>query len=124
MDPIIKTQLIFLAIAFALAFLVETLVEYIFGTPMDKVPKLKPYKWILMYVALVIGVLLVLFYKIDLIALIQAVIKEEAPNVTLVGMILTGLAVGRGSNYLHQFVSKFFPNAPVPKQIPDDPPVQ
>lgn len=116
MDPILLLQIKYLAISFALAFLVETLVEAIFGIPMDKVPKLQPYKWCLMYIAMICGVLLVFFYKVDLIALLQAIIPGETLIITPVGMLLTGLAIGRGSNYLHQFVSRFFPSA---KEITD-----
>jgi hypothetical protein len=32
-----------------------------------------------------------------------------ANEITVVGMVLTGMAIGRGSNFLHQFVSQFFP---------------
>ena len=101
-------ELLVLAGVLAIAFLIETLTEYIFGTPMDKIPKLAPYKWLLMYIAAIWGVGMCLFYKLDLISLI---IQQDA---TVVGIVLTGLAVGRGSNYLHQFISKFFPGKPVP----------
>ena len=101
-------ELLILAIALALAFLVETMVEYLFGEIVNHVPKLAPYKWLLMYVAAAFGVGVALFYRVDLLALI---IQQEA---TIVGMVITGLAIGRGSNYLHQFISKFFPGKPVP----------
>ncbi len=101
-------DLLVIAIAFALAFLTETLVEYFFGEVANHVPKLQPYKWLLMYVAAIVGVALSLFYKIDLLALII-----QQPG-TVVGTVISGLAIGRGSNYLHQFVMKFFPNAPIP----------
>ncbi len=96
-------ELLILAGSFAIAFLTETLVEYLLGIPMDKFPKLTPFKWLLMYVAGAVGVGLSLFYKLDLLALIMA--REG----TVIGMVITGLAIGRGSNYLHQFVSQFFP---------------
>lgn len=99
-------ELLILAGAFALAFLIESLVEYIFGEPINHIPKIVPYKWLLMYVSAIAGVLLSLFYKLDLLALIMA--REG----TIVGMVITGLAIGRGSNFLHQFVSKFFPAKP------------
>jgi hypothetical protein len=102
-------ELLILAGAFALAFLIESLVEYLVGEPINHSPKLIPFKWLLMYVSACIGVGLSIFYKIDLIALI---FQREA---TIVGIVITGLAIGRGSNYLHQFVSKFFPGKPVPQ---------
>ncbi len=102
-----------LAIAFFVTFLVETLTEYIFGTPMDKIPKLAPYKWLLMYIAAIVGVLLAFFYKIDLVALIQKTMGDPF-EITWVGMLLTGLVMGHGSNFLHQIVQRFFPSVPIP----------
>ena len=101
-------ELLILAGAFALAFFTEGLVEYIFGTPMDKIPKLAPFKWLLMYVAAIVGVGLTIHYKLDLMALI---LKSD-PD--MVGIVITGLTIGHGSNFLHQFISKFFPGKPVP----------
>jgi len=101
-------ELLILAGSFALAFLIETLVEYLVGEPINHIPKLMPFKWLMMYVSAGVGVGLGLFYKIDLIALI---FQREA---TVVGIVITGLAIGRGSNYLHQFVGKFFPGKPIP----------
>lgn len=96
-------ELLILAGAFALAFLTEAFVEYFIGQVMDRFPKITPYKWVLMYVSAVVGIALALFYGLDLIALII-----DKGN-TVVGMVLTGMAIGRGSNFLHQFVSQFFP---------------
>lgn len=93
-----------LALVFALTFLVESLTEYIFGQIFDKIPKAQPYKFLLMYLAMLFGVGLCFYYSIDLISLIP-----PGSNVTPVGIVLTGLVVGRGSNFLHQFVSQFFP---------------
>jgi len=101
-------DILILAVAFALAFLTEAFTEYFIGQWFDKIPKLSPWKWCLIYVSALVGVGLALFYKLDLIALI---IQQDY---TYVGIILTGLAIGRGSNFLHQFVSKFFPSKPVP----------
>lgn len=93
-----------LLIVFALTFFCESFVEYVFGTAFDKVPKLVPYKWTLMYVAMAAGVGLAFYYSIDLISMLP-----PGSGVTPVGIILSGLAIGRGSNFLHQFVSQFFP---------------
>ena len=90
-----------LAVSLVLAFLTESMVEYIFGTAADRVPKLKPLRWMLIYVAMVVGIGLSLFYQLDLIALIS---KQEP---TVVGYIMTGLVVGRGANYLHGIVSEY-----------------
>lgn len=90
-----------LAVSLALAFLTESMVEYVFGTIADHVEKLKPYKWTLIYVALLVGVGLSWYYQLDLIALVA----EQEPG--QVGYIMTGLIVGRGANYLHDFVSAY-----------------
>ena len=102
-----------------LTFLNESLVEYIAGTPMDKSEKLKPYKWLLMYLAMVTGVLLSFYFKVDLIAMLPVWLAEllqykEIPAYapTTVGLLLTGLSIGRGSNFLHQLMAKFFPVKP------------
>jgi hypothetical protein len=95
-----------LIIIFVLAFLVESFVEYVFGTPMDKIPKLTPYKWLLMYLALAAGVGLAFYYRLDMISLLPG----EYP-ITPVGIILSGLILGRGAVFTHQFVSQFFPSA-------------
>ena len=98
-----KNELLVLAGSFALAFLTEAFVEYFIGQVMDRFPKVAPFKWLLMYVSAIVGVALAIYYQLDLIALIIS------QDVTIVGMVLTGLAIGRGSNFLHQFVSQFFP---------------
>lgn len=108
----------YFTLAFLLSFLTESGVEYILGTPLDLIEKLKPFKKIvLMYVALVAGVGLSYYYKVDLIALLPTwlaeLTKSSAEYIpTPVGMILSGLAIGRGSNYLHQVMSQFFPVKP------------
>ena len=105
------------SLSFLLSFLIESGTEYIFGTPMSKVKKLQPYTWTLMYVSMAAGIGLCFFYRLDLIALLPtwlAEITQERADYTptFVGYILSGLAIGRGSNYLHQVMSKFFPVKP------------
>ena len=60
-----------MGVVFLLAFLTESLTEYIFGTPFDKVPKLAPYKWVLMYVSALVGVGLSFWYQLDLVNLLD-----------------------------------------------------
>jgi ABC-type thiamin/hydroxymethylpyrimidine transport system permease subunit len=101
---------ILIAVAFALAFLVESLVEYLIGTPMEHVAVLKPWKWSLMYIAAVVGVALALYWKIDLIAIIANGVAQLSGveftwQVSRVGQILSGLIIGRGSNFLHDFLA-------------------
>ena len=115
----IVLALVFFGVAFALAFLVEGFVEYAFGAPFDHIEKAKPFKWLLMYIALAIGVLLCLFYGLDLIVLIAYVISLLAGGAvvwptTTVGMILSGVVIGRGANYLHDFLMAVLKKPPVP----------
>lgn len=97
------SPLVILAVTFALAFLTESLTEYLFGIPFDRLPKLKPYRWLLQYLAAGVGVSLSLYYVLDLIALIAQLAGGVLP-VTPVGMVLTGLIIGRGANYLNDFL--------------------
>lgn len=92
-----------LAAIFALAFLAESLVEYLFGTLADKITVLTPYRWTLMYISAAVGVGLAFHYQFDLISLILGNV------LTWVGMLLTGLVIGRGANFVHQFVSEYLP---------------
>jgi len=96
--------LIPLAVVFALAFLCESMTEYILGTPFDKFPVLSQFKWALMYVSAGVGVGLAFHYQLDMISMIG----QTAP--TWVGLALTGLGIGRGANFVHQFVDQYFPS--------------
>jgi hypothetical protein len=96
-------------VAFMLAFLLEGAVEYLFGTPMDHIEKAKPFKWLLLYPSLVFGVLLCFYYKLDLIILIVYVLSKISGGeliwpVTPVGIILSGVLIGHGANYLYDFL--------------------
>lgn len=102
-----------LGVIFFLAFLVESLVEFFLGQTFDKVPALTPYKWALMYAAAAVGIVGAFVYKFDLLAIMGLYIGVTL-QVTTLGMILTGLAIGRGSNFLHDILDKFFV-APSPK---------
>ena len=87
--------------ALVLAFVVEALLEYVFGIwwkPMSD--SVRPR--VLMAVGLVIGVGLCLAYKVDLLA-------ELGLKAGYVGQVLTGAIVGRGSEYLHAFYKKIKP---------------
>jgi len=100
-----------IVVMIGLAFLVETLTEAVVGPIFDKTPALTPHKWAIMYVALVVGVAGALIYKFDLIALLAETVNVNPPiSPGIFGMVITGLAIGKGSNYLHQFISKFFPS--------------
>lgn len=89
----------------------EGIVEYFIGKPFEKVPKLTSYQWLLMYVSALVGVLLMIYYKLDIVAILAQYLKvEPVIEPGMVGFILTGLIVGRGANFVHQIVDKFFPS--------------
>ncbi len=101
-----------LAVIFLMSFLVEALVEYVFGVPFDKFEVLKPYKWLLMYLGLAAGVLGAFIYQFDVIHLLSEWLKSPI-EVHSFGMVLTGLMIGRGSNFVHDVIKKFFQNDPL-----------
>ena len=90
-------------LAFALAFLAESMTEYLFASWVDRIAKLaeaEPLK----YIALLVGVGMAFAYRLDLLAL---AFPEQPPVVWWVGVLLTGMAIGRGSNYVHAFYSTY-----------------
>mgnify|MGYP005820269439 CR=1 FL=1 len=96
-----------LAVIFLLAFLVESLVEYLFGAPFEHIAVLAPYKWTLMYISMAVGILGAFVYQFDLLALLSQFV-EVPMAITTFGIILTGCAIGRGANYLHDLVKTYF----------------
>ena len=90
-----------------LAFFVESLTEYLFGQLFEHVPALKPFSWALMYLAAAIGVAGAFFYRLDLMALISQYLDVPIEPGWF-GITLTGLAIGRGANYISDLVARFF----------------
>ncbi len=109
------TVLSTLGVILLLAFLVEALVEYIFGQLVEHVAVLKPYSWALMYVALAVGVAGAFIYRFDLIYLIGGWL-ESPIEMHPFGIVLTGLAIGRGASFIHDIIQRFFAS-PEPKVI-------
>lgn len=97
-----------LAVIAGLAFLVETLVEALFGRIADHVPVLQQFKWLLIYIAVAVGVLGAFVYRFDLIYLLSLYMQSAVPK-TNFGIAITGVSIGMGAGYIHQFVSKYFP---------------
>jgi hypothetical protein len=93
-------------VALALAFVAEGMTEYIFATWIDlaaaKWPQIKDAKP-LKYIAAVVGVWFSFSYSLDLIAAMLGV----APDPPWIGILLTGLMLGRGSNYIHDFAQQY-----------------
>jgi hypothetical protein len=88
------------------AFLAESVTEYFFGPLFKALAEATgiPLLGDLRYVAALIGVGLCVAYRLDL--LLAAGFEAQAP---VVGFVLTGVVIGRGSDFLHQFVEQFFP---------------
>lgn len=111
----LQLQLTALAGIFVLAFLAETLTEY-FLRPWIRperpeseamadedlgAPKVLP-PIALRYAAAIVGVILAIIYRADLLSMIGL-----SPLYPIVGYVITGLIVGRGSNFLHDFADRW-----------------
>lgn len=81
---------------FVFAMFVESVTEYFFSG----VEVLKPY---LHWIALALGVIICVLYGIDI---FKMLLNIESP-VPYVGMILTGIIISRGANYLNDFVTSW-----------------
>jgi len=92
--------------AFALAFLAESFVEYLLDVPLffakQKWPWLEHLK-LMRYAALAVGVVMAFQYEIDLLYEAFGYVGQW-PGF---GVLLTGLGIGRGSNWLHDFWSTY-----------------
>jgi hypothetical protein len=97
-----------LVIILLLAFLTETLVEFVFADLFEHIPAAEPFKWTIKYVAIAVGIGGAFVYGFDLIALLSQYL-ENTITATPFGITITGIAIGKGSNYLHQIISQFFP---------------
>ena len=75
-----------------LATLVEGMINYIFGD--------KNNTFYLKYMALILGVVLAIIYKVDILAMAGLVTE-----VSFVNYILSGMIIGRGSNYVNDLIS-------------------
>jgi len=79
-----------------LAILVEGTITHLFGESSEETYK----PWI-RYVTLGFGILVAVAYQLDILAALG--LPAVYP---LIGWIATGLIIGRGSNYVNDFVSK------------------
>lgn len=96
-----------ISIILLLAFLVESMVEYLFGAIVENIPSFKPYKWLTMYVAGIVGVIGAFVYGFDIISLLAKFLGLDI-QVNVFGQIIMGLAIGRGANYIHDIVKRYF----------------
>jgi hypothetical protein len=101
-----------LIIAFMAAVL-ETLVEVLVGQAVAHIPALKPFAWMIVYIAVLGGIAGALIYRLDLIYLLAMYIEDltKVPlmiSQTQFGIIITGCAIGMGSARLHDLITPFF----------------
>jgi hypothetical protein len=86
-----------------LATLAESLVEYLIAPPVDELADDKPWREIAMrYIAALVGILLAVTYQTDLLAMLG--LTSPWP---WVGWVVTGLLIGRGANFVHDFASRW-----------------
>lgn len=101
-----------MGLVFLLAFLVETLVEFIFGTIAGFFPQWQvgqPVKAsIIQVIAVMVGLGGAFLYRFDILYLFGT-FSQIPIEATPYGMAITGIAIGKGSNYVHQVITKFFP---------------
>jgi hypothetical protein len=111
-----------LLVTLLLAFLVETLVEFLFGELFNSIPALQPFSIVKKYIAIAVAIAYTFSYQLDLLYLIAQYVEIEWPtfaNVSIPGMLITGIAIGKGSNYLHGFIAKFFVKPSSPQDLPE-----
>ncbi len=96
-----------LGVIFLIAFMVEALTEAVLGQLFDRVPVLQNWKWTLMYAAMAVGIVASFIYQFDLVSLLGMWLGVNIP-LHAFGMVLTGLAIGRGANFIHDIITKFF----------------
>ena len=108
------TVLSTLGIILLLAFLVETLAEFLFGTVAGFFPN--GGEWFGKYRLPVIQVISIAagvggswIYQFDVIYLLGQFLNSPV-DLEIFGVVITGIAVGKGSNYIHQLISQFFPS--------------
>lgn len=87
-----------LAGIFLLATLIEGLITYLFGSSPEGAPERKHLK----FVSLGLGIAAAIAYRVDIPAMIGL-----TTAIPFVGYIVSGLVIGRGSNYLNDIISTF-----------------
>jgi hypothetical protein len=97
----------YLGIILALAFLTETLVEFLFSDLFLQFPKLEPYAWTQKYIAVIVGIGGAFIYQFDLLYLLADFFGVPLVH-SAFGIVMTGIGIGKGSNYLHDFIMRFF----------------
>ena len=82
----------------ALAFLAESLTEYLFGDLLSG-----PRARYLKYIACLVGIGLALLYRLDALGPLLGL----SPRWAYPGQALTGVLLGRGANFVHDIYSRY-----------------
>ncbi|MGA2285003.1 MAG: hypothetical protein ABSG55_01870 [Dehalococcoidia bacterium] len=84
----------------ALAFLSESLTEYLFAAPLSaaRLPA-----DVIRYVAVAVGVLLAWTYNVDM----TRELLGLTPRPAALGVLLSGVVMGRGASYVHDFYQSY-----------------
>ena len=96
-------------IAFVLATLVEGLVQYFVSDPEKKQPWLK-------FLSAFLGIGVCIAYRVDVLEALGLVSPYA-----YVGYTISGMVIGRGSNYLNDFITRV--RTPVPSVVVEAPSV-
>ncbi len=107
-----------------LAFLAETLTELLFGTVANLLesiwPKLEAVlerpkfrTAMIQLFAIGVGIAGAFIYRFDVIYLLGQYLQEFSGTPLLIpltdfGIVITGVAIGKGSNYIHDLIKRFF----------------
>ena len=83
----------------------EGCVEYFLGMLFEKVTKLTPFAWLLMYVSLAGGLFLAFAYQLDAVEMAFGI---ASPTMPWLGIVLTGVVIGRGANFVADVWKKYF----------------
>ncbi len=121
--------LLILMLILLFSFLVETLVEFMFATVahwiVGIVPKAEPLLFpqgdkpshirigIIQSAAVAVGIAGALVYQFDILSLLAEFLSKTTGAAillksTTLSIVITGIAIGKGSNYLHDLIGKFF----------------
>ena len=103
---------LFLLIMFV-AFIIEAMVEYFVGEIFNRFKVLADYKWTLKYAALAVGLLAAFNWRFDMVYILASYVKQLDIEMTVLGTVLTGSAIGRGANFIHDLWSKFVKKPPL-----------
>jgi uncharacterized membrane protein (UPF0182 family) len=99
-----------LGLIFLLAFLVETIVEFLFGTVAGFFPAWqcdqRTKTSIIQTAAVMVGAGGAFLYRFDILYLYGVYSQIPDIPITAYGIAITGIAIGKGSNYIHELISK------------------